>query len=175
MDNVLIFLKWTNDHGLWDFVQTLIILIGFVLGLKIIFFPKKRIRNLNYFTQLRRNQHPQYALIIYLEIRNYTGRSVVISSPYFKFKSIRPDPNARGDKPEGDYEIKFPNMQNDMLAEVEYLIRNKEHVHTFIPLDPAHSDAEVENALNNRQVGTIDCICTLLEEKPRVHKLVRDI
>ncbi len=175
MDNVVAFLKWTNEHGLWGFIQALIILIGVVLGIKIILLPKKRIKNLNYFTQLKRNQHPQYHLIIYLEIRNYTGKSVVISSPYFIFKSIRPDPDARGDNLQGEYEIKFPNIQNDMLTEVEYLIRNKEQVHTFIPLDPAHSDTEVEKALREKQVGTIDCICTLLEEKPKVHKLVRNI
>ena len=175
MDNTFIkCLKWANDYGIWDLIQTLIIIATFMFGLKLVLFPKKRIRNLNFFTQMKRG-HPQYPLIIYIEIRNYTGRTVIISNPFFEYKTLRPDPNARGDLPTSEYEVKFPGPSGLELSEVEVMLRNKEHVQTYVVLDPTHTDSEVQYALRNRKVGSFRCTCTWLGDKPVTHKLVRSI
>ena len=124
---------------------------------------------------MRIRDHTDYALKIFIEIRNYTGRSVVISAPYYRYGDLRPDPYARGDSPSGDYEMKFPTTTGLELNEVDYLIRHGENVKTWIPVDPKHTDAEIDEAMKNRKVATLYCRCTWLEEKPRVHKLKRKI
>lgn len=167
-------LKWANDLGIWDLVQTIVLVGTLVIGVKFLIFPKRRVRNLNYFTQISRD-HPDWPLRLLLEVRNYTGKSLVISSPFFTFRDLRPDPKAHADSLTGEYEIKFPDPANQQLNEVESFIRHKESVQTWIPLDQSHSDEDVRLALSARRVGTFTCTCTWLEEKPYSHKLVRKI
>ena len=131
-------------------------------------------RGLNFFIRPIRDAS-EYPLKVFLEIRNYAGRSVVISAPYFVFAGLRPDPNARGDTPTGEFEIKLPDPSSKNLTEVEYLLRHRENVSTWIPIDPTHTDAEVEAAIKQRRVGKLHCMCTWLKDEPEVHKLVRRI
>jgi len=167
-------MKWAADYALWDMSSTIILFVSAVIGFTVLFWAKRRVRNLNFFTQ-RRRDNSNYPLKVYIEIRNYTGRSVVISSPYYRYKDLRPDPKARGDSPSGDYELKFPDIAQQELKEVEYLIRHRENVSTWIPIDPEHTDAEIDEAIRRRKVATLYCMCTWLEEKPKVHKLKRGI
>lgn len=171
---MLTWLKWAADYAIWDLLNMIIIFISAVLGFSVLFWAKKRVRNLNFFIQ-RRRDNSNYPLKVYIEIRNYTGRSVVISSAYFKYGDLKPDPKARGDSPSGDYEMKFPDIPQQELKEIDYLIRDRENVSTWIPVDPGHTDNEVDEAIKNRKVATLYCMCTWLEEKPRVHKLNRKI
>ena len=171
---MLSWLKFAADYAIWDLLSTIIILASAVIGFSILFWTKRRVRNLNFFTQRRRDAS-DYPLKVYIEIRNYTGRSVVISSPYYRYGDLKPDPNARGDSPSGDYEMKFPDVAQRELKEVDYLIRHGENVSTWIPVDPKHSDQKVDEAIKDRKVATLYCMCTWLEEKPRVHKSKRKI
>jgi Adenylate and Guanylate cyclase catalytic domain len=92
-----------------------------------------------------------YPLKVYVEIRNYTGSAVVLFADYYVYKgALRPDPNARGDKPSGKYEFKFPDP-NGMLQEVEYLLRHRDSVSSWVPIDPTHTDAEVDAALKQKK------------------------
>ena len=166
------FLIWANERGIWELANFAVITISAIIGFSLVLFPKRRVRHLNFFVKGHRDE-TNYPHRIYLEIRNYTGRSVVISSPFYRYLGLRPDPNARGDSPSGDYELKFPHPTEDQLTEVEYLIRNKERVSTWIPIDPTHSDEEVARAIQQGNSVKVSCMCTWLEEKPRVHKLVR--
>jgi len=168
------YLFWANQHGLWQFFQAGILFVSFLIGMKLIYFPARRVRNLNFFAQIKRDD-AQFPLRIQLEIRNFTGRTLVLSSPYFKYQRIRPDPRAHGDTPSGEFEVRFPDPSYQELREVEYMLRNKEMVSTVIPLDPLHADSEVEQAMSKRKIGVITCMCTWLDEKPRVHKLMRRI
>jgi len=163
-------MRWAAEHGLWDMLSAIILLISAVAGFAVLFWIKRRVRNLNFFTR-RLRDNSNYPLKVYVEIRNYTGTSVVISSPYFKFGKLRPDPNARGDSFSQEYEIKFPDPSNQMLTEVEYLLRHRENVSTWVPIDPTHTDQEVDDAIKHHTVGTLHCMCTWLQEKPKVHKL----
>jgi hypothetical protein len=166
-------LRWLHEHGIWEIASFLLLVAGAVVGVRLAFFPRKRIRNLNFFTRVVRAGHPQFPLIVYLEIRNYTGRTVVLSSPFMRYCDLRPPAEAHGDTPSGEYEIKFPDPQSRQLSEVEYLLRNKENVQTIIPLDPTHSDQEVQSAYHEKRLGSLTVTCTWLQEKPVVEKLVR--
>lgn len=165
-----------NDYGVWSIAQFVILAITFVLGLKFFYFPRRRIRNLNFNIKFVRNNsrhaHPSY---LHLEFRNYTGRSVVLSSPFFRYRKLRPPPDAHGDTLSGEYEIKFPGASGRERTEVEFLLRNKESVDTMIPIDPAHTDEEVATMHAKRRIGTLTVMLTWLQDRPKVDKLVRKI
>lgn len=171
----LTLLKWANDHGLWAAAQSIVLIASFVIGLKIIYFPRRRIRNLNFHARLLRSERNKFRLMIYLELRNYTGRSVVLSSPFFRYLDLRPPSEAHGDTPSREYEIRFPGNGGKDLTEVEYLLRNKESVHTMIALDPMHTDQEVQRALGKHRIGTLTVTCIWLQDTPRGQKLARRI
>jgi hypothetical protein len=168
-------LKWANDHGVWAAAQAIILAASFIIGLKIIYFPRRRIRNLNFHARMVRSDRNKFRLMIYLELRNYTGRTVVLSSPFFRYLDLRPPPEAHGDTPSREYEIRFPHNDGKELIEVEYMLRNKESVHTIIALDPTHTDQEVHRALNKHRIGTFIVKCIWLQDAPRVQKLSRRI
>lgn len=167
-------LRWSNEYGVWSIAQFLILAVTFFLGLKIFYLPRRRIRNLNFKVQFLRSNRHAYPSHIYLEFRNYTGRSVVLSSPFFRYRKLRPPPDAHGDTLSGEYEVKFPGSSKE-LSEVEYLLRNKESVHTIIPLDPAHTDEEVNAMHAKRRIGILTVMCTWLQDRPQVDKLVRKV
>ena len=169
-------LRMTNDYGVWSIAQFVILAVSFVIGLKFIYFPRRRIRNLNFNIKFVRNNsrhaHPSY---LHLEFRNYTGRSVVLSSPFFRYRKLRPPPDAHGDTLSGEYEIKFPGASGKERTEVEFLLRNKESVDTMIPIDQAHTDEDVNAMHAKRRIGTLTVMLTWLQDRPKVDKLVRKI
>ncbi|MFZ1576164.1 MAG: hypothetical protein WAT36_13190 [Chromatiaceae bacterium] len=155
-------------------ISTIVLVAAALIGFSVLFWAKRRVRNLNFFIRRLRDQS-NYPLKVCLEIRNYTGRSVVISVPYFVYERLRPDPNARGDSLSREYEIKFPEPRNQTLSEVEYLLRHGESVSTWVPIDPTPTDQEVDAAIEQWAVGKLHCMCTWLQDKPKVHRLVRRI
>ena len=171
----LAILHWANDYGVWSIAQFVILAVTFVLGLKFFYFPRRRIRNLNFNIRFVRNNRHAYASYLHLEFRNYTGRSVVLSSPFFRYRKLRPPPDAHGDTLSGEYEIKFPGASAKDYTEVEYLLRNKEAVNTLIPIDSVHTDDEVNTMHAKRRIGTLTVMLTWLQDRPKVDKLVRRI
>lgn len=173
---VMVFLRMTNDYGVWSIAQFVILAISFVLGLKFFYFPRRRIRNLNFNIRfVRNNSRHAYPAYLHLEFRNYTGRSVVLSSPFFRYRRLQPPPDAHGDTLSGEYEIKFPGASGKERTEVEYLLRNKESVDTMIPIDPDHTDEEVNLMHAKRRIGTLTVMLTWLQDRPKVDKLIRKI
>jgi len=169
---VFAWMQWAAQHGLWEMITAIFVVVSALIGFSILLWGKRRIRNLNFFISRLPRDDTDYPVKVYVEIRNYTGRSVVISVPYFVYAQLRPDPKARGHIPSGEYEIKFPNPGGNALTEVEYLLRHRESVFTWVPIDPAHSDAEVDAAIKQRSVGKLHCMCTWLQDKPKVDRLV---
>jgi hypothetical protein len=174
VEDILAAMEWAVEHGIWEIITAIAAVIGLSIGIKIVFWPRRRVRGLNFFIKPIRDVS-NYPLKVYVEIRNYTGRSVVLSVPYFVFARLRPDPNARGDSSTGEFEVKFPDPANNNLTEVEYLLRHRENVSTWVPIDPAHTDVEVAAAIDRQGVGRLHCMCTWLKDKPEVHKLVTRI
>ncbi|MGE5625957.1 MAG: hypothetical protein ACM3ZT_10465 [Bacillota bacterium] len=169
------FLHWSNEYGVWGILQFLLLGISFVIGMKLIYFPRRRIRNLNFNIRFVRNSRHIFPSHIHLEFRNFTGRTVVLSSPFFRYRMLQPPPDAHGDTLSGEYEIKFPSANGKQMSEVEYLLRNKESVDTLIPLDPAHTEEEVNAMHAKRRIGTLTVMCTWLQDRPKVDKLVRKV
>ncbi len=145
-EDIFAWMLWAAQHGVWDMISTIVLVGGAFVGFKVLFWAKRRGRNLNFFISRLRDDF-NYPLKVCVEIRNYTGRNVVISAPYFVYARLRADPNARGDSPFGEFEIKFPDPVSKNLTEVEYLLRHRENVSTWLPIDPAHTDDEVDAAI----------------------------
>lgn len=170
--NIFDSLKWANEHGLWSAGQMVVLGASALVAGKIIFFPKRRVRHLNFSTHIGTGG-TDFPLRLELEIRNLTGRTAVVSNAWFEFGKLRPDPRAQGDTPSGEFEVRFPGHHSDALTEVDYLVRNKESLSTFIPIDPNHTLEEARQALARHAVGRIACTVTWLEERPRSDKLRR--
>jgi len=171
---IVAWMKWAHEHGIWEMINILVLVVSALIGFTVLFWAKRRVRNLNFFVQRLRDAS-NFPLKVCVEIRNYTGRSVVLSAPFFVYRGLRPDPNARGDSPTGEYEVKFPDPRNQMLSEVECFLRHRENVSTWVPIDPTQTDQEVDKAINRHTVGKLRCMCTWLQDKPKVHRLVRRI
>jgi hypothetical protein len=163
-----------NEHGLWSMTQTLVLAGSALIGVKLLFFPKARVRHLNFSTRIRGGDQ-EFPLRLDLEIRNLTGRTAVVSNAWFEFGKLRPDPRALGDTPSGEFEVKFPGADGHSLTEVEYLVRTKESLFTYIMLDPSHTVQEAETALAAHKVGTITCTVTWLDDRPRSQQLRRKL
>jgi hypothetical protein len=154
--------------------QTGVLAVSALIGVKFLFFPRTRVRHLNFSTRIHGGDQ-DVPLRLDLEIRNLTGRTAVVSNAWFEFGKLRPDPRAQGDTPSGEFEVRFPGADGHTLTEVEYLVRTKESLFTYIMLDPSHTIQEAEAALAAHRVGTISCTVTWLDERPRSQKLRRKL
>ena len=170
MASIKSFMRSAAGCDLWDMLNFFWVVLVSVVGAIYIGWAKRRVPHLNFYIQQTRDNGP-YPFKIHIEIRNYTGQSVVFTRPYFLLRALRPDPEGRRDFSSNEMEVKFPEPTMCRLEEVEYLLRHKENVSTWVPIDPSHSDAEVEEAIRRRCVGTFFCICTWLQDKPKIHKL----
>ena len=88
--------KFLNEIGLWEILNLLLVLFGFIWG-AIYLFRRNRIPHLNLHVTHRRRVGQNYTSLIDIEFRNYTGCSVVISSPYFRYKKVKADKAAHRD------------------------------------------------------------------------------
>src|SRR5438477_7659322 len=145
-------MKCANEYGLWNMLSFFVLLPSVIGAFAIVIWRRRRVRHLNFY--VTRSRDPSnYPHKINIEMRNYTGRSVVIAFPWFTFRNLRPDENAGGDMPSGEYEVKFP--KNHFLSEIDCLLRHGENVATWIPIDPAHTDEEGDAAVSSHRVGRL--------------------
>lgn len=95
-----------------------------------------------------------YPLKLMIDIRNSTGVPVVITSRYFKIGSaIRPHPKAKGNPARGEYEINFPLPGTTNFTEFDYLLSVGDTVTPWMPIDPTHTDAELQAAISSAVCG----------------------
>jgi hypothetical protein len=167
-------LEWIDHHhGIWAFLDLSIAATGLGVAIKLIWFPKQRIRNLNFSTWHDRSD-PHFPLRVMINIRNFTGRSVVLVSKGFTFKSLRVMQGARGHSASKEYECKFPDSTGS-LNTMEYLLQHRQDVLSWMPLDPSHTDQEVKDALDKHSVGLLALDYVMLEDKPKVQALNQPI
>lgn len=105
-----------------------------------------------------------YPLKLMIHIRNRTGIDVVLTSHYFKIGStVRPHPNASGSPARGEFEVKFPDTQGH-LSLFKYLLPAGDSVSTWMPIDPSHTNDELQAAISNASCGTWRYECQWLTE-----------
>lgn len=173
MEKCTEWLRLLDELGIWNAGMFIMVFAGFLYGIIYLRWARRHIKHLNFFMRPVRDQS-NYPSKLYVEIRNFTGRSVVVSYAYFRYNRLRPDEKARGDTLTGWYEVKFPDRAGQpLLSEVEHFLRHGEQVQTWVPVDPAHDDQEIHEAIRRRRVGTLTCFVTWIEEKPKSVRLKR--
>ena len=101
-------LAWATTHGLWDISQLILQLLVVAVGVKILFWPRRRIRQLDFRAEPKEysTQFPRAAV---LHIQNYTGSSIVLSHPYFRIQTLRRHPTAAEHAATDEIQLKFPD------------------------------------------------------------------
>lgn len=90
----------------------------------------------------------QYPLKLTIGLRNTTDLPVLITSKFFKAdKSLRAAGNAAGNAARKEYEIKFLPPEGSFLDQFTTLIHPNGETSTWMPLNPAHTDQEVHEAI----------------------------
>ncbi|MCF7898062.1 MAG: hypothetical protein K9L87_04885 [Candidatus Omnitrophica bacterium] len=175
MDSIYDFFLGANKIGLWPALSALSAVGGLVLAMNYI-RTKSYTRGLNFYIAHSREEGTNFPNKIIINIRNYTGGTVVITNPYFKFgKTIIPDDNATCDSYSKEYEIKFEDSEKRYLNEVDIMLRHKEKTITFIPADPKESDAKIEEAIESHNVGILYCNVIWLEDRPKIIRVRKKI
>jgi hypothetical protein len=164
------FLIWAVKYGLWDIISVIVLLTSFIIAIRYIYLPRFKINNLNFFVKPIRTPG-NFPLRIYFEIRNYTNTNVVLSTAYFTSKTLRPDPNARGDTPKKKYEMKFGEHKIDP----DCLIKHGTNESTWVPIDQSHTDDEINKLIDKCMTGRFHCKCTILGNRPKTYRLVRKV
>lgn len=164
-------LVFLNSLGFWEMLNSFIVIAGIVFG-SVYFLRNKRVPMLNIFTShTQRSEGQNYTSLVNIEFRNFTGSSIAICNPYFKYKRLRPDPAAHRDSYSGEAEVKFKSANGNGLTEIETFLRHKENTATWIPVDPEHSGEDIKSALDNKRAGVLYFTCVWITEKPKVRKM----
>jgi hypothetical protein len=174
------FLIDAAKYGIWDIISVLVLFFSFLIAIRFLFFPFYKVRNLNFYVTHNRDQS-NYPSKLFIEIRNFTNKNLVLSNTYFKSKKLIPHPNARGDTALKRFELKFdPNYTSP-----DCLIIHGNTCLTWFPIDPNQPDEEIQAILHPtkigffifkctpRRAGNFDCKCTFLTKKPRTVRLIR--
>ncbi len=164
-------LKYLNEAGAWDLLNTVILICGFLYGITLLHTYKQRIKDLNFYVTWRRDTQARFPLILHFEVRNLSQNLIVISSPYFLFDKVKPGPYAHCDSVTGQYEVKFRRQEEQATSEVASMLRHREQVTSYIPLDEKQTDEELATLSQQQRVGTLYCDIVFLESKPRVVRL----
>jgi len=152
------FFKFMNDWGVWDVIQIVLLLIGGVVALFYL-FPRKSIQNF-YINATRDAASPPYTKVINIEMRNLTNEPLYVLSRGFRFGDIiHAFPLAAIDHYTQTCEVKFSGPQPGILTEIDTLVRHGQPVSTWVPVDPNHADDIIDQALQNRRVGTLRLTC----------------
>jgi hypothetical protein len=107
----------------------------------------------------------------FIKTRSHTNEPIYLLSEGFHFgNKLRASPSAAQNVSTRNYEIKFSGQASGVLAEIDVLVRPRDIVKTFIPVDPSHTDAEIEDAIRDQSVGTLRLKCGRISR--RSHALI---
>lgn len=164
-------LKFLNNIGLWEMLSCLSLVVGLIGTTWYVFIKKKGIHRLNIHVNKSRRSGTNYTSLINIEFRNFTGKSVVICNPYFKYKGLNRDPAGHQDAYSDRTEVKFSGSPGNGLTKIDIFLRHGENASTWVPIDPKHSDEEIQAALDKKRVGRLYFECVWIEDKPKIDKI----
>jgi hypothetical protein len=166
-------------YDIWSLLSFVILVAGSVLGYLKFYRPRKHIKYVNIDFKCQRAPGWLSEFRILIIFSNNTGKSIFITSALFKFKDLRPDEKSIGDKSTNLVPAKFPinriiaGEEQEVLDAFECYLKNDEITHTYIPIDPKHTDEEVIQAFKNAKAGTFSCYISILsrDKKPVIYRL----
>ena len=161
-------LKTLNDLGIWDLLNTVILLSGLLLGAWLSMRRTKHIRDLNFYVTWHRDPKARFPLTLRFEVRNLSHNMIALSAPYFVFSGFRPGPYAHCDSTTQHYEVKFRRSETEKESQVACLLRHRDTVTSYIPLDEAQTDVELQDLSKLGRVGVLYCDIVFLHSRPKV-------
>jgi len=155
------FWQFMANWGIWDIIGLAAAAIPTIMVLCYI-FPRKAITNL-YIDTERDSINQGYPKVVRIKFRNHTNEPLYVLSEGFTFGSVlHASPNAAQNAATAVCEVKFEGRQQGILSEIDTLVRPGQEVSTWVPVDPAHSDQVVDDAIQSRSVGTLRLKCQRL-------------
>jgi hypothetical protein len=168
------FLVKANNAGFWSAISAIAAVSGVIIA-KNYLKTRSFTRGLNFFINHSR-ENGDFPNRIKIEIRNYSGKTVVLTNPYFKFgKFIEPDESASCDSYTKEYEIKFSKPSSETFDDVDILLRHKEKTETWIPIEPSENDEKIKNTLESHSVGILYCYAIWLGERPKAIRIRKKV
>jgi hypothetical protein len=160
----MVFFRFMADWDIWGIVGLVISTIPSIF-LIIYLFPRRRINNF-YIDTKRDSINQGYPKVVRVTLTNHTNQPLYVLSEGFRFgTSIRPSPLGAKDAATGVYEIKFEGRIDNVLSEIDTLVRPNQLISTWIPVDPSHSDQEIDEALKKKEIGVLELKCLKLTDK----------
>ena len=162
------------DVGAWLFaiLTGTLCYIVIRIGERLLFLirTRRRVRHLNVNCSIQRDQS-NYPCKLWIDFRNWTNMTLLMKIEGYKLaKNIRPDPKATQASSPDLLEIKFienaPQQNAQPTLNVDSIIRHGENKSVWVPLDPSHSDDELENALKIGKIGSIKAEILWFGDKP---------
>jgi hypothetical protein len=172
------FLAFLTQIGFWEIVSTGILISGSVVGIRLLVGSTSHIPDLNFYITWTRNPPipaNRYPLTLDFEIRNLSHHFCVISTAYFRFDMAKPGSHAHGDSVSQQYEIKFRSNPDDTKSEIAALLRHRDIVTTYIPLDETQTDEELRELSRSRRFGTLYCDVVFIRQRPYTRRLKLNI
>ena len=164
------FFKFMAEWGLWDIIGLLAVIAPTLIVICYL-FPRKSITNF-YIDTVKDYINKDYPKVIRIKLRNHTNEPIYVLSEGFQFGNvIAASPYAAKDVTTGVCEVKFVGRQPGDLSEIDTIVRPNEEVSTWVPVDPSHSDQDIDSALKERQVGKLRLKCQRVSD--RRHSPVR--
>jgi hypothetical protein len=152
------------EWGIWEMIAVVIALLPATIILWYI-FPRKSIKNY-YIQAIRDVINPAYPKVVRISFTNHTNEPMYILSEGFRFTgNLHPSPNGAHDAATGVYEVKFEGRINNLLSEIDTLIRPGQIISTWVPVEPGHTDAEIDAAINNLSVGMLRLKCQKISNR----------
>lgn len=155
------FWQFMADWGIWDIIGLIAAAVPTIMVLCYI-FPRTAITNL-YIDTKRDSINQGYPKVVRIKFRNHTNEPLYVLSQGFTFGAeIRRSPNAARNAATAVCEVKFEGRQPGLLSEIDTLVRPGQEVSTWVPVDPSHSDQEIDFAIESQSVGTLRLRCQRL-------------
>ncbi len=158
------FLKCMAYWGIWDVIGLVAAAAPSILVLCYL-YPRKSITNF-YIDTRRDSINPSFPKVVRIVFRNLTNEPIYILSEGFEFGSIiTASPNAAKNAATNRCEVKFEGRQQNLLSEIDALVRSGQEVSTWVPVNPTYSDQDIDSTLQSRRVGTLRLKCQRLSNR----------
>ncbi len=159
-------LQFMAIWAVWDMIS-IVLLVFSSISIVWYLWPRKKIKNVYIDVKAITTNDSTYKKIIVIEIKNLSNNAVYLESLGFKFdKVILPHPNGAKDHNTNIYEVKFEGRITGELSDIDTLVRAKQKVSTWIPVNDSTDMSVLSKAISNKQVGKLRLKFALISSKP---------
>ena len=163
---MILFLEFMAKWAIWDMIAVAIAILPFFAVVWYL-WPKKSMPDVYIDAIAQNGPNEVYPRVIQIKIRNHSNNAVYIQSLGFQFAgTIGPNPEGAKDHNTGLYEVKFEGQTQEQLSDIDTLVRAKQEIQTWIPVDPSITNFDLAKAIKQKEVGSLKLKCMIISSKP---------